>query len=50
MDAGLAAGLKPAEDGEARLVVSARMHRRWGGSVFGLSFFVLALAAGGSRR
>jgi hypothetical protein len=50
LDPDLAAGVKSAEHGTARLAVSARMQRRWGRSLFGLSFFVLALDADGSRR
>jgi hypothetical protein len=42
-DAAGATELKTAEHGEPQLVVSARIHRRWGRSLFGLSFFVLAL-------
>jgi hypothetical protein len=47
LHAALATELKTAEHGEARLVVSARMHRRWGRSLFGLSFFVLVLGEAG---
>lgn len=31
----------------ARLAVSARVHRRWGGSIFGFAFFVIALEGAG---
>jgi hypothetical protein len=46
LDAGLGAVGRTAEHRDARLVVSARVHRRWGRSLFGLSFFVLAFEAG----
>lgn len=42
--AGLGTVRRTAEDGDARLVVSARVHRQWGRSLFGLSFFILAAA------
>ena len=43
LDAGFAAGSGDAEPCDARVVLSARFHRRWGGSVFGLSLLVVAL-------
>lgn len=43
LDAGFGMPLGTAEHCDARVVLSARVHRRWGRSVFGLSLFVVAL-------
>ena len=43
LDAGFAMDAGTAERRSARVVLSARVHRRWGRSLFGLSFFVIAL-------
>lgn len=47
-DAARATELTTAEHGEPQLVVSTRVHRRWGRSLFGLSFFVLTFGAAGA--
>lgn len=45
LDGGFSVDVGTTERRDARLVLSARLHRRWGRSVFGLSFFVVALDA-----
>lgn len=50
LDTGFASGVPAVQHGHARLAISARVQRQWGRSLFGLSFFVLAVEPDDGRR
>jgi hypothetical protein len=50
LDTGFTPSAPAVQPGHARLAISARVQRQWGRTLFGLSFFVLAVEADDGRR